>query len=93
MISGSGSSGRMSTISGCSMGDSGTHSDHEERKVIKSWIHIRELSKPEFCFSEYFKQFGWWWFQKRFKQSYNQFKLHRSTTTKTVQSSESNCKK
>lgn len=32
--SSSGSSGRMSTISGCSLGDSGTHSDNEERKVI-----------------------------------------------------------
>ncbi|KAF5304250.1 hypothetical protein FQA39_LY09777 [Lamprigera yunnana] len=32
--SSSGSSGRMSTISGCSIGDSGTHSDHEERKNI-----------------------------------------------------------
>lgn len=31
--SSSGSSGRMSTISGCSVGDSGTHSDNEERKV------------------------------------------------------------
>lgn len=31
--SSSGSSGRMSTISGCSIGDSGTHSDNEERKV------------------------------------------------------------
>lgn len=31
--SSSGSSGRMSTISGCSLGDSGTHSDNEERKV------------------------------------------------------------
>ncbi|KAI4459417.1 bank1/pik3ap1 family member [Holotrichia oblita] len=30
--SSSGSSGRMSTISGCSLGDSGTHSDHEDRK-------------------------------------------------------------
>jgi phosphoinositide 3-kinase adaptor protein 1 len=30
--SSSGSSGRMSTISGCSLGDSGTHSDNEERK-------------------------------------------------------------
>lgn len=33
MVTGSGSSGRMSTISGCSLGDSGTHSDHEDRKV------------------------------------------------------------
>ncbi|KAK9877611.1 hypothetical protein WA026_019281 [Henosepilachna vigintioctopunctata] len=32
--SSSGSSGRMSTISGCSLGDSGTHSDNEERKNI-----------------------------------------------------------
>lgn len=32
--SSSGSSGRMSTISGCSVGDSGTHSDTEDRKVI-----------------------------------------------------------
>lgn len=31
--SSSGSSGRMSTISGCSVGDSGTHSDNEDRKV------------------------------------------------------------
>lgn len=31
--SSSGSSGRMSTISGCSIGDSGTHSDNEERKA------------------------------------------------------------
>lgn len=31
--SSSGSSGRMSTLSGCSLGDSGTHSDNEERKV------------------------------------------------------------
>lgn len=31
--SSSGSSGRMSTISGCSLGDSGTHSDNEDRKV------------------------------------------------------------
>ncbi|XP_063912859.1 phosphoinositide 3-kinase adapter protein 1 isoform X2 [Zophobas morio] len=30
--SSSGSSGRMSTISGCSVGDSGTHSDNEDRK-------------------------------------------------------------
>jgi phosphoinositide 3-kinase adaptor protein 1 len=37
--SSSGSSGRMSTISGCSLGDSGTHSDNEERKVLL-------LSKP-----------------------------------------------
>lgn len=36
LFSGSGSSGRISTISGCSMGDSGTHSDHEERKVSSS---------------------------------------------------------
>lgn len=33
--SSSGSSGRISTISGCSVGDSGTHSDSEERKVSK----------------------------------------------------------
>lgn len=33
-LTGSGSSGRTSTISGCSVGDSGTHSDHDERKVI-----------------------------------------------------------
>lgn len=33
--SSSSSSGRMSTISGCSLGDSGTHSDNEERKVSK----------------------------------------------------------
>ncbi|KAJ8940957.1 hypothetical protein NQ318_006808 [Aromia moschata] len=32
--SSSGSSGRMSTISGCSLGDSGTHSDNEERKMM-----------------------------------------------------------
>nr|CAH7728636.1 unnamed protein product [Callosobruchus chinensis] len=32
--SSSGSSGRMSTISGCSLGDSGTHSDNEERKAM-----------------------------------------------------------
>ncbi|XP_076257684.1 DBB domain-containing protein stumps isoform X2 [Rhynchophorus ferrugineus] len=32
--SSSGSSGRMSTISGCSIGDSGTHSDNEERKMM-----------------------------------------------------------
>ncbi|XP_044761874.1 phosphoinositide 3-kinase adapter protein 1 isoform X2 [Coccinella septempunctata] len=32
--SSSSSSGRMSTISGCSLGDSGTHSDNEERKNI-----------------------------------------------------------
>ncbi|XP_030756776.1 phosphoinositide 3-kinase adapter protein 1 isoform X2 [Sitophilus oryzae] len=32
--SSSGSSGRMSTISGCSVGDSGTHSDNEERKLM-----------------------------------------------------------
>lgn len=32
-FAGSGSSGRMSTISGCSMGDSGTQSDPEDRKV------------------------------------------------------------
>lgn len=37
---GSGSSGRMSTISGCSLGDSGTHSDHEDRKVCIT-IEIR----------------------------------------------------
>lgn len=33
-LAGSGSSGRMSTISGCSMGDSGTQSDPEDRKVL-----------------------------------------------------------
>lgn len=38
--SSSGSSGRMSTISGCSVGDSGTHSDNEERKVAKNPIDI-----------------------------------------------------
>ncbi|XP_018564271.1 phosphoinositide 3-kinase adapter protein 1 isoform X2 [Anoplophora glabripennis] len=32
--SSSGSSGRMSTISGCSLGDSGTHSDNEDRKMM-----------------------------------------------------------
>lgn len=34
LILGSGSSGRMSTISGCSVGDSGTQSDPEDRKVL-----------------------------------------------------------
>lgn len=37
--SSSSSSGRMSTISGCSLGDSGTHSDNEERKVRKIHRH------------------------------------------------------
>ncbi|CAG9772639.1 unnamed protein product [Ceutorhynchus assimilis] len=32
--SSSGSSARMSTISGCSVGDSGTHSDNEDRKLF-----------------------------------------------------------
>lgn len=35
--SSSGSSGRISTISGCSVGDSGTHSDSEERKVSEEY--------------------------------------------------------
>lgn len=38
--SSSGSSGRMSTISGCSVGDSGTHSDNEERKVSHLYLLI-----------------------------------------------------
>lgn len=47
--SSSGSSGRMSTISGCSVGDSGTHSDNEERKNILLFhsddVFRNELSK------------------------------------------------
>ncbi|XP_017787311.1 PREDICTED: phosphoinositide 3-kinase adapter protein 1 [Nicrophorus vespilloides] len=42
--SSSSSSGRISTISGCSLGDSGTHSDHEERKNIINSDTDRELS-------------------------------------------------
>ncbi|KAK5649603.1 hypothetical protein RI129_000632 [Pyrocoelia pectoralis] len=41
--SSSGSSGRMSTISGCSMGDSGTHSDHEERKNVLGQSHDEDF--------------------------------------------------
>ncbi|KAF5307318.1 hypothetical protein FQR65_LT07034 [Abscondita terminalis] len=41
--SSSGSSGRMSTISGCSIGDSGTHSDHEERKNMLDNSHDEDF--------------------------------------------------
>ncbi|KAJ9591923.1 hypothetical protein L9F63_001525 [Diploptera punctata] len=47
-ISSSSSSGRMSTVSGCSgasMGDSGTHSDPEDRKMLSSPL---DLSKYNF---------------------------------------------
>ncbi|KAL1505425.1 hypothetical protein ABEB36_004997 [Hypothenemus hampei] len=41
--SSSGSSGRMSTISGCSVGDSGTHSDNEDRKLMLSSNHQEDI--------------------------------------------------
>ncbi|KAK4881124.1 hypothetical protein RN001_004443 [Aquatica leii] len=41
--SSSGSSGRMSTISGCSIGDSGTHSDQEERKNMLGNSHDEDF--------------------------------------------------
>ncbi|XP_049821513.1 phosphoinositide 3-kinase adapter protein 1 isoform X2 [Aethina tumida] len=46
--SSSGSSGRMSTLSGCSLGDSGTHSDNEERKHMLIGNHNDDDLKNEF---------------------------------------------
>ncbi|PSN40924.1 hypothetical protein C0J52_16272 [Blattella germanica] len=46
-ISSSSSSGRMSTVSGCSgisMGDSGTHSDPEDRKMVPSPFDLSKLN-------------------------------------------------